>query len=172
MIDIQKHFEPLQNWLDSLDKRERTLVISGVIFLLVNLFYFAVWDPVINGLETEQQKYESERQLYYWMKDAVSEYKALQSSGGQITNRFKNQSISSLTDRSAQSTGIKQHIKKLDSSDKGVKVELEQVSFDQLIIWLSDLSQKYSIQASSLQIEKLAEPGSVNARISLERDPA
>ena len=87
-------------------------------------------------------------------------------------NRCKNQSISSLAERSAQSTGVKQFIKKLDSNNKGVKVELDQVSFDQLVIWLSDMSQKYSIQTTSLHIEKLAEPGTVNARISLERDPA
>ena len=104
------------------------------------------------------------------MKDAVAEYKTLQSSGTQMSTRFRNQSISSLAEQSAQSTGVKQNIKKLDSNSKGVKVELEQVSFDRLIIWLSDLSQKYNIQASSLHIEKIAEPGTVNARISLERD--
>ena len=172
MIDIQKHLDPLKNWLDSLDKRERSIVISGIIFLVISLFYFAVWDPVVNGLHTEQQKHEAERQLHYWMKDAVAEYKTLQSSGAQITKQFKNQSISSLAQRSAQSTGVKQFIKKLDSDNKGVKVELDQVGFDQLVIWLSDMSQKYSIQTTSLHIEKLAEPGTVNARISLARDPA
>jgi len=172
MIDIQKHLEPLKNWLDSLPKRERLIVISGIIFLVINLFYFSVWDPVVNGLQTEQQKYESEQQLYYWMKDAAAEYKTLRSSGSPISNRFKNQSISSLAERSAQSMGVKQYIKKLDSSSKGVKVEFDQVGFDQLISWLTDLSQKYNIQTSSLHIEKLAEPGTVNARISLERDPA
>ncbi|MDH5472240.1 MAG: type II secretion system protein M [Gammaproteobacteria bacterium] len=171
-MDIQRYFDPLRHWLNSLNTRERNSIIAAAVFLVISLFYLAIWEPVFNNLHIEQQKFESERQLYYWMKDAAAELQTLQSTGTRLTNRFKNQSISSLAELSAQSTGIKQNIKKLDSDSKGVKVELDQVSFDQLILWLSDMSQKYSIQVTSLHIEKQKDPGTVNARISLERDPA
>ena len=171
-MDLTRYFQPIQNWLDKLNSREQNIVTAGIIFLIISLFYLIIWEPVFSALETERQKYESERQLYFWMKDASSELKALQSSGAKYNNQFKNKSISSLAELSAQSTGIKQHIKKLDSDSKGVKAELDQVSFDNLIIWLSDMAEKYNIQVSSLHIEKSNEPGTVNARITLERDTA
>ena len=169
MIDIQTQLEPLRNWYDKLEKREQIIVSAGAIILGVMLIYLLAWDPVISTLDEEKQKYESNSQLYFWMQDAASEYRSLKSSGAQTNNRFKNQSISSLAERSAQSAGIKQFISKLDSDSKGVKAELNQVSFDSLVIWLSDLSNKYNIQTSGLHIEKLKEPGTVKARITLER---
>ena len=103
------------------------------------------------------------------MKDTSREIQSLQSSGAQSLSRFKNQSISSLVERSSQSLGIKQYIKKLDSNKKGVKVQLEQANFDRLILWLYDLESKYGIQSSSIKIEPQKEPGAVNAQIMLER---
>ena len=66
--------------------------------------------------------------------------------------------------------GINTFIKKQTADKKEVKIELEQVNFDQMLLWLNDLQQKYSIQASSVKIERQERPGTVNARISLERE--
>lgn len=169
MIDLQNLLEPVRTRYHSLETREQYIVSAGAIVLTICLFYLLAWEPVISSLDDERQKYESDRQLYFWMQDAANEYRSLQASGTAGINRFKNQSISSLADRSAQSAGIKQYIKKLESDNKGVKAELDQVSFDSLIIWLTDMAQKYNIQASGLHIEKLKEPGTVKARVSLSR---
>ncbi|MDH5764668.1 MAG: type II secretion system protein M [Gammaproteobacteria bacterium] len=171
-MDLQQYLSPIQDWLDSLEKRERHVVLGGATILIISLFYFLIWQPVFDSLELEQEKYNSQRELYFWMKDAAAEVKTFQQSGTRLSNRYKNQSISSLAEMSAQSRGVKQNISKLDSNNKGVKAELNQVSFDNLVLWLADLAAKYNIHVSSLHIEKLNEAGTVNARVSLERDPS
>ena len=163
------HIESVQHRLDGLEKRERFIVIVGFIFLIFSLFFLIIWEPVFSELEKQQQHYQSQRQLLAWMKGTSREIQSLQSPGTQSLSRFKNQSISSLVERSSQSLGIKQYIKKLDSNKKGVKVQLEQANFDRIILWLHDLERKYRIQSSSIKIEPQKEPGAVNAQIMLER---
>lgn len=163
------HIEAIQSRLDALEKRERFIVIAGFIFLVFSLFFLIIWEPIFNELDKQQQDHTTQRQLLNWMNNTSQEMRLLQSSGASSLNQFKNQSISSLVERSSQSFGIKQYIKKIDSNKKGVKVKLEQANFDRVILWLYDLESKYGIQSSSIKFEAQKEPGTVNVQIMLER---
>jgi len=160
---------PAQQWLNTLESREKRIVISGSIALLVILFYLLVWDPIISNHEEQQLKHESQRQLYSWMKNAGAEINSLKSMGGSAAARSRNQSISSLADRSAQVTGVKSFINKIDQSKTGVKVTLKNADFDLIINWLTDLENKYGIISSQIKIERAKKDGAVNANITLER---
>ncbi|MGD8742418.1 MAG: type II secretion system protein GspM, partial [Granulosicoccaceae bacterium] len=48
-----------------------------------------------------------------------------------------------------------------------VRVWIEAVAFDDLLLWLGDLQRGYGITASSLSAERLGKPGRVNARLIL-----
>lgn len=169
MIEIRSHFEPLERWLGTLNARERNIVIAGAIFLLISIFYLAVWDPVFSTLESAKQQNQSQRELLNWMKSAAVEARGLQSSGAALNNRLQNESLSSLAERSALSSGTKAFIRKLESDKDGVKAQLEQADFDRIIFWLHDMQSKYGIYASSILVEPHKEKGAVNARITLER---
>ncbi len=169
MIDIRSHFEPLERWLGTLNARERNLVFAGAIFLFISLFYLAVWDPVFSTLETAKLQNQSQRELLSWMKSASAEARALQSAGAALNNRSKNESLSTLAERSALSSGTKAFIRKLESDKDGVKVQLDQADFDRIIFWLHDMQSKYGIYASSILVEPHKEKGAVNVRITLER---
>lgn len=169
-MDIASTIEPLKNKFDALEYRERMIVIGGLVFLAISLFYLAVWDPIISARDTEREHYDSQQQTLEWMQQAVREIQSLKSTGASTASRFKNQSVSSLAELSAQSTGIKPYIIKQESDKKGVKIQLEQADFDRLIMWLNDMEQKYAIQAGTVHIEKQAANGAVNVRVTLERN--
>jgi len=169
MIDFQQQLAPLQQWLEKLEKRERQLVIGGGISLVLLLFYGLLWDPIINDLEMQKSRYQSQQQSLSWMQDSATKVSFLQAGSGNNNNRFKKQSISSLAERSAQSMGIKDQISKLESTKKGVKVSLKKANFDRIIFWLNDLQQKYNIQASNIKLDPQTTSGAVDARITLHR---
>ena len=169
MIEIRSHFEPIERWLGTLNPRERNTVFAGAIFLLISIFYLAVWDPVFSALESAQQQNQSQRELLNWMKSTSAEVRGLQSAGAAINSRLQNESLSSLAERSALSSGTKAFIRKLESDKDAVKAELEQADFDRIIFWLHDMQSKYGIYASSILVEPHKEKGAVNARITLER---
>ena len=52
-----------------------------------------------------------------------------------------------------------------------MRVEFEGVAFDELVIWLGDLSDAYDmhVQAGSVSALTQAGPGRVNASLTLER---
>jgi general secretion pathway protein M len=160
---------PAQQWLNTLEQRERVIVIGGAICLVIMLFYLAIWEPITSRHGKQQLQYESQRQLYNWMKNASAEIRSLNSAGNSTTARSRNQSISSLADRSATTSGIKPFIEKIEQSKKGVNVRLKSANFDRIVIWLTDLENKYGIIASKVKLEKTETKGAVNARITLER---
>ena len=61
MSALDKLLSPAQQWLDTLESRERRIVIGGGIALLVILFYLLAWDPTVSRHEEQQLKHESQR---------------------------------------------------------------------------------------------------------------
>jgi len=160
---------PLTEWLNTLEQRERHIVITGAISLLIILFYLVIWDPITSKHEQQKLQYDAQRQLYSWMKNASNEIQQLSSTNSNNIARFRNQSISSLADRSATTSGVKPFIEKIDQSKKGVKVRLKSANFDQIVVWLTDLENKYGIIATKVKVEKTKTKGAVDAQITLER---
>lgn len=169
MNALDKWLQPARQWLDSLEKRERHVVIAGAIMLVVMLAYLAIWDPIVSSYADEQQKYTSQRQLHIWMQQSANEIRNLETSSGGMYARFQNQSISSLADRSAMTSGVKSFIDKIDQGKDGVKITLKNADFDRIITWLADMENKYGIIVSKAKIEKSKTAGAVDADITLER---
>lgn len=169
MSFIEEQLAPLNQWLDTLEEREKYFVIGGTIALVVTLLYLIIWEPIISNFEQQQQNYENQRQLYSWMKTSSSEIQKIKAAGGILAAKSRNQSISSLADRSAITTGIKPFIETIDQNKKGVKVSLISADFDKIILWLSDLENKYGIITTKLKVDKSKTAGAVDAKITLER---
>jgi general secretion pathway protein M len=163
------YIESLQRWLETLQPRERHIVISGSIMLTVILFYLLLWDPVFTKLNDTRQTVDSQRQLLIWMKQSSQEIQNLQSSGNRLAPQLANQSVSSLVTMSAQSSGVQDFVTKLDSTNDGVEVQLTNADFDRVMTWLNDLQTRYSIQPRKVIIEPQVDPGTINARITLEK---
>jgi len=162
---------PAKQWLNSLEQRERHIVIAGAISLALILFYLIIWDPITSRYQQQQLQLDSQRQLYSWMKNASSEIQALSSAGGSNIAKSRSQSIASLTERSAITSGVKPFIEKIDQSSKGVKVQLKAANFDRIVTWLADLENKYGIFARKVKVEKSKVEGAVDSQITLERSP-
>jgi len=170
MVDSSTLLAPIQKRLDVMEKRERHMVIAAGFVVIITLLYALIWEPILSNLDDQRQRYQSQHQLLIWMKEKTRETKSLQSAGAQATARFENQSTSSLVERSAQSMGMKPFIKKQTSDKKGVKIDLEQVDFNRIILWLNDMQTKYGIQTTNIKIEQQEKPGAVDVRVTLERD--
>lgn len=169
MKTLQDLLQPAQQWLTSLQPRERFTVIVGGIALLFILLYLLVWAPITEYHEEQQLRLQSQQQLYSWMKNAAQEVSQLSGSSAGSAARNQNQSISALADRSARTTGIKAFITKIEQSQNDVKVTLSEADFDRIIHWLADLQDKYAISSTSIKIERTKTAGAVNAHITLER---
>jgi len=169
MNALQRLLQPAQQWLESLQPRERLIVIVGGITLVFILLYLLIWAPITEYHEEQQLRLQSQQQLYSWIKNAAQEVRQLNGSSAGSATRYQNQSISTLAERSARTTGVKAFISKIEQSQNDVKVTLSEADFDRIIHWLADLQDKYAISSTSVKIEKTKTAGAVNAHITLER---
>lgn len=166
-----KQLDDIQHWYHGLQQRERQLVLSATIVIVVTLLYLIIWEPIHNGLEKQTEKYQSNIANLEWMQAAATEVRSLKSSGAANRNKNNSQPVSLLVETSATNAGLKPYLSKLEStSDKGARVTIDAAPFNQMLLWLNTLQTQYGITVSSANLDRDDKPGAVNARMTLNRD--
>ena len=155
-----------QYWAN-LQPRERHTLLGGGISLILILLYTLVLDPFRQELVRLQQSVEAQTAELAWMQQASAEVKRLRGNAP-AAQRVTGRSLMSQVDASARSTGLSGAIKEIKPEGQGVKVRLEQVSFDDMLLWLEQLNSKQGVGVSGLVMERLSQPGRVNASVVLE----
>ena len=163
----------MKDWFASLEPRERRLIITAGVVVVVALLYLLVWEPIARDNESLKLRYESSQQLISWMEDAVQEAKTLQAQikASGPSGRSKNQSLLGVIDRTAKRDKLGPSVKRVQPDGKtGARVWLENVVFNDMIKWLEKLEQQEGVRLVTTVIDKQDEPGLVNARLVFERD--
>ncbi len=155
-----------QYWAN-LQPRERHTLLGGGLVLVLILLYALVIDPFRQELLRLQQSVEAQTGELAWMQQASAEVKRLRGNSP-VAQRVTGRSLMSQVDASARSTGLSGAIKEINPEGQGVKVRLEQVSFDDMLLWLEQLNSKQGVGVSGLVMERLSQPGRVNASVVLE----
>lgn len=158
----------MKQWWLKLQMRERRMVVAGTIVLSILAMYLFAWEPLL----TEQKRLSESVQTLHseklWMLQAASQLRQLRGDGG---NAEKFTSLLSVINTTARPV-LKDAVLKRVEEDRstGVRVWIDEVAFDDLVLWLGDLQRRYAITVSSLSAERTAKPGRVNARLILQ-DP-
>jgi len=163
-------FDQIKNWHLSLPARDRTMLHFMVAIVSITLFYLMLWEPTHKGLADEELKLDSQQGTLSWMQQAAAEARALKSSGGSHPIKQANQPITLVLEQSINNAGLKKFIKKIESSgSSGARIQLDKVSFNQMLVWLNTINTHNGISVSSASIERGDKPGTVNAKLSFTR---
>lgn len=158
----------IMEWLNSKDPRERLILISGPILLIVFLLYSAVWQPLSSGLDNREKLVASQRNTLAWMQQAAAEIKMIKSQGSKGAGAKSRQPLLTTIDRTAKAAKLRDVIRRVEpQGDNQVQLWVEKAPFDPLLQWLGSLQNRYSINVITISIERQGE-GVVNARISLQ----
>jgi len=80
-----EQIQQLKQWFYSLPTKEQWMVSGTGVIIIITLFYLIVWEPLHLGLQEEQQKQQSQKEIMLWMQQAATEAKSLRSAGGRST---------------------------------------------------------------------------------------
>ncbi|MDH5393795.1 MAG: type II secretion system protein M [Gammaproteobacteria bacterium] len=153
-----------------LHKREQNLLLGSAAFLLLVILYLTIWEPVFSSLENEITKNQSQKTILAWMQDAEKQVQAIRSTNNIVSADIASQSISSLVEKSAVSSGIRSAINKIKSDKKqAIKVQFNAVEFDRLAQWLGKLQYDYAITPKLITISHSDKPGLVSCQVTLEK---
>lgn len=152
-------------WLDSLNPRERRLVIGGGIFLGVFILYQVTWAPFSSGVEKMQSKVNKQQQDLIWMQQASEEVRGLKGGSGN-TQRSHSGSLLGLIEKTARQKGLGSAIRKVQpEGQNGVRVWMDKAAFDTVMSWLDELQVKQGISITNFTAERTATEGRVNVRL-------
>lgn len=159
----------MRNWFESLEQRERLFVLAGAIVVVITILWAGIWMPLDQGHR------EAEARVANW-EHSLSELRPLaaapQPTGGQTSTptRDSTQSPVIIVDTTLRTRQLGQP-KRSQPTPNGIRVEFENVAFDDLVLWLGDLSRQHGmeVQAGSLSTSSSAGPGRINASLTLER---
>lgn len=156
----------MKDWFLGLEPRERKLVTAGAAVLVLLLLYVLVWEPVVGNYAALRENVAAQKQTLAWMQQSAAEVQSLRrASGG--SQGLGGRSLLAVVDQSARSDGLGSAIKRIEpDGTKGVKVWLEGVAFDPMILWLGKLAKTWQIETSIITIEPQG-GGRVNARLTL-----
>lgn len=159
----------MKAWLDSLEARERLFVIGGAVAVVVALFYAFVWAPVDRGHEAKRASVDS------WER-ALAEIRPLK--GMQVQQVGSGRSPASqqtpvvIVDQTLRARNLDRSLRRSQpTTSDGIRVEFENVAFDDLVLWLDDLGSQHGMQVASGSFSPGSQgvEGRINATITLER---
>lgn len=160
----------MKDWFERLEQRERAFVAGGVVVVTFAILYAFIWMPLDKGhkalvtsVSTWERSLAELRPLTGLPRTSGDSAKAL--AGARQTPVV-------IIDQTLRARGLDRSLKRSQpTTSNGIRVEFENVVFDDLVLWLGDLSSQYAMHVSSGSLSKAnrAEPGRINATLTLER---
>jgi len=161
----------VKDWFESLEAREQVFIVGGGLVVMVALVWALVWLPL------DKSQRELAASVANW-EQSLTELRPLktlaasQPTTGAAIAASSRQAPIIIVDETLRSRGLEQYRRRSQpTSNNGIRVEFENVAFDDLVLWLGDLSVQHSmhVQAASLSVASRAGPGRINASLTLER---
>ncbi len=150
----------------NLQSREQSIIIAAATLLIVLICYLFLIEPNIEQRQRVEQSIANQQEDLSWMRQAAEEVKQLKNSG--VKKSGRGQSLLSVVDQSTKRHKLDKGIKRIQPEGSKVRVSFEEISFNKMVVWLSDLEKSgYNVQGAV--IERGAEQGRVTARIVIEQ---
>ena len=160
----------MRDWFEGLEDRERQFVLAGAAAVLVAVLWFGIWSPLDKRHEALQQDVDTWQSMLTELQ-ALGPRLAQNRNGARPTNQAQ-QSPLIVVERSLESRDLLRYrTRSQPVSSNGIRVEFENVAFDDLVLWLGDLSGRYGmhLQAGTFSGGNRTGTGRVNASLTLER---
>lgn len=163
----------MKDWFYGLEQREQLIVGVGAVIASLILLWALVWLPL------DRAHNDAQANVARW-QGALADLRVVAAnlgSSGPSTAPTRgvtsNDSPVVIVDRTLREHSLNNTAKRQQPTPNGVRVEFENVAFDQLVIWLGDLNSRHAmeVQAGSLSLASRAGPGRINASLTLERTP-
>jgi len=152
-------------WLQQLELREQRVLMGGTLLTIGLLIYFLLWQPLNQAQSDLKNRVTAQQATLLWMQTAAQQVQQLRAKNG---DNSKIQPLLPTIERSLQTEALAKLTKRLEpKSDSEVRVNIEQISFTELVTWLALLQNQFAIQAQSVNISRLSTADSVKVQITL-----
>jgi general secretion pathway protein M len=165
---LSRQLAPLRARYEALPAREQRLVVVAGAALAVFLLYLVLWEPPALIRAHRAQELAQARAFAQRLEEIGAEVQRARPPGA-TASRHDVALLTAVDQATKDGTLGKPPARMQPDGDTQVRVWFEGVPFDQLLRWIFNLQSRYGIRVDSLDIERQATPGTVNARLTLVR---
>jgi general secretion pathway protein M len=159
----------LKDRFNSLQPRERIIIVAGAILVLAVAIYVLALAPLYSAVNAQAKRVAQKEADLAWMRGVAGEVAVL-SAAAPTRPGPSNESLVVLIDRAARECGLNQSLTgQTPNGENGIRVRLEAAEFDKLMTCLGNLQQMHAIDVESATIDRTGKPGLVNANLVLTR---
>lgn len=161
----------MKNWFESLQQREQIFVAGGAVLVCVAIIYAFVWVPLDSGQKTMSTSVSNWERSLADLKP-LRGLQATTANSSRTATAGTQQTPVVIVDQTLRARGLDRSLKRSQpTTSNGIRVEFESVAFDELVLWLGDLSGQYGmhVTSGSMSHSSQAAPGRINATFTLER---
>lgn len=161
----------MKDWFFGLEPRERLFVSVGAVALLVAVLWGLLINPLYSAAATTANRIEAKRDTVTFLRGAAAELAGAVNRPA-ARRDLAGQSLVVIVDRSARQAGLGAALTTNQPiGDDGIRVRLENASFDALARWLGALSTGSGLAIESASFDRTQDPGRVNASVTLRQGP-
>lgn len=158
--------EQLTDRFNSLESRERKMLLMGLLTLLLIIIYSLIYKPVISSIASLQKSNVENQQLLVWMAQSAATIKN-SSGGANKANKRAGHSLNEVINSTASSTKIT--ISRSQPRDNNqYQIWLDQIVFNELLVWLAVLQNDYGVFVSNINIGTTDKKGYVRVNLTFQ----
>lgn len=159
----------MKDWWMNLSLRERQVLTIGGFFVGLFLLYEIIWAPLTNSVINLRRQVQENSSLLNWMKQADQRVQTLLQKPSQTSNSTA--SLLSTVQTQVNKSPLGTHVTQLRQSESDtVKLTLNAVDFDQLVVWLTQLGKSNGVIVGQITVNPAGGPGVVATDILLKSD--
>ena len=161
----------MRDWFEALEAREQLFVGVGAAAVVLALIYLLAWLPLDKKHDELKVDIDSWQRSLVALRPLGVHAQSGESSPAATAGR-RQQAPIIIVDQTLRSRGLDRYRRRSQpTTSNGIRVEFENVAFDELVLWLGDLSDDYAmhVQAGSFTPGAQAPAGRINATLTLER---
>lgn len=159
----------MKQWYFGLEGREQIAVLVCAVFVAFAILFFGIWQPLTRSEAALGSSVATWERSLAELRPLRS---ALQNSSASGAPRGGNQSLVVVVDTTLRERGLYGALQRSQPNGaNAIRVEFQNIAFDDAVRWLGDLSSRYNlhVQSGNFSASTQDTPGRVNASLTLER---
>jgi len=153
-----------ERW-SSLSLREKRIVTAGCGIVIVLFFYLLIWAPIANKAIALRTQIEQDQKLLSWMQAADARIQSMQHSLHPSATTSSKSILSIIQNEINQPDFVKNLSTLKQVDNHSVQINLQNVPFDSMITWLTQLSKNKGLQVTQMSVTPTNTKGLVTVEI-------
>lgn len=159
----------MKTWWLSLAPREKQTVSIGAALVGIFILYEITWAPLSHKVDSLRHQIYTDQKLLTWMQASDQRIQALGQQSTHQTQSRTTASLLNLIQTQINKTSMASSIAQLQQAENDtVELHLQKVSFDNLIAWLTIMTQEQQLSIVQATITPNSGTGIIDANLRLK----